>query len=153
MTLLTWAVATSLFVGPQVGLGMSEDEPSHRSRRDRAMDAIEAKNFDAARDLIRKGMRERSSRRKDEWRIIEVRLLLADGQPKTAGLHAMRMVSLRPKSKQYAAALFLAGNAYEEIGRPSVSRTVYEEALAHETCTGGLRRAVESRLERLTENE
>jgi len=152
MTLLTWAAATSLFLGPQIGLGMLDDE-SNRSRRDRALAAIEAKDFDAARELIRKGKRERSSRRKDEWRIIEVRLLLAEGQPKTAGLKAMRLVALRPKSKQYAAALFLVGNAYEEIGRSSISRAMYEEALAHETCTGGLQRAVEARLERLTKNE
>lgn len=146
---LIWSIG--VFVGPQMGLALQDEQSSHRSQRDRALVAIEAKNFDEARELIRVGMRERSSRRKDEWRIIEVRLRLAEGNAKEAGSYAMRLVSLRPKTKQFAAALFLTGNAYEEIGRKSVSRSLYEEALNHETCTGGLRRAVQARLDRLDE--
>lgn len=135
-----------------------DDEPAHEnarntSLRDRALDAIKRRDFSEAEKLIHEGRKTRSSRRKDQWKLIESRLELERERYARAGLLAMEVVILREKSDEVAAALYWAGRAYEGLGRPSKAIQLYKECRDHDTVPDSLKAVVDRRIQELSKTE
>ncbi|MCB9854584.1 MAG: hypothetical protein H6818_02770 [Phycisphaerales bacterium] len=147
------AVRNSAYVtlSPETGDDDSQDNAQNTSLRDRAVQAIKDHKFADAEKLIHEGRKTRSSRRKDQWKLIEARLELERENFARAGLLAMEVVILRERSEEHAAALYWAGRAYEELGRPNKAIQLYEECRSHKTAPDGLIKVVSRRIEQLRE--
>ncbi len=131
-----------------------DEKPSRNaSLRDRALEAIKAHNFAEAEKLIHEGRKSRSSRRKDQWRIVEARLELERNEHAKAGLLAMEVVILRPKSDEVAAALYWTAKAYEGLDRPEKAIQLYEECRAHKTAPDSLVKVAGRRIDQLRKTQ
>jgi predicted Zn-dependent protease len=147
-------------VGPGPAFAMvsridDENEKASRntSLRDRALEAIRKHNFSEAESLIHEGRKTRSGRKKDQWRIVEARLELERNEYAKAGLIAMQVVLLRPKSDEVATALYWTAKAYEGLGRPAKAIQLYEECRAHKTAPDSLIKVVNRRIDALRESQ
>lgn len=131
-----------------------DEKPSRSaSLRDRALDAIKAHNFAEAEKLIHEGRKSRSSRRKDQWRIVEARLELERNEHAKAGLLAMEVVILRPRSDEVAAALYWTAKAYEGLDRPDKAIQLYEECRAHKTAPDSLVKVASRRIDQIRKSQ
>lgn len=138
-------------LAPDEGDDDSRDNSQNTSLRDRALQAIKDHKFSDAEKLIHEGRKTRSSRRKDQWKLIEARLELEREDYAKAGLLAMEVVILRERSEEHAAALYWAARAYEGLGRPNKAIQLYEECRAHKTAPDSLIKVVNRRVEQLRE--
>jgi hypothetical protein len=127
------------------------DPPAEKSLRARAMDAIKARRFGEAEELIYQGRKTRSSKKRDDWTIIEAHLERERGNHARSALIAMRLVILRPDSDEVGTALYWTARNYEDLGRPNKSIQLYEEAAAHKSASAGLTEAARRRIARLRE--
>lgn len=93
----------------------------------------------------------RSTNVKDGWTLVEAELELSQNNPVKAALLAMRVVILRPESEHAAPALYLAGRAYEKIGRPSKAIELYRECLDQRSASDALRKKAQRRIDALSE--
>lgn len=130
--------------------GRSKSE-SKSSARQRARKAIRSGDLELAKALLRSGLKTKSRAERDAWRVVEAELEYAGKNYAKAGLVAMRIVILRPKSQQVGAALYWAGRAYEGLQRPQKSIELYEACLKHESTKRSIRQKAEKRLAKLKE--
>lgn len=117
----------------------------------RATKALRAGDHEQARSMILAAYRAtRSTNVKDAWAMVEAELELSQNNPAKAVLLAMRVVILRPESEHAAPALYLAGRAYEKIGRPSKAIELYRECLDHKSSGDALRKKAQRRADALS---
>jgi len=112
----------------------------------KARGAIASGNLDEAGKLVAAG---RASARKGDmpdWLMVEAEYEMARKAYDRAALAAMRVVALHPDSGQVGAALLMAGQAYEGLGRPSKSVHLYEECTKAKGVPPTVRDEAQSRL-------
>lgn len=129
--------------------GRKKSEPKS-SAQQRARKAIRSGDLDLAKALLRNGLKGAKSRsERNAWHIVEAELEYDRKNYAKAGLVAMRIVILHPKSKQVGAALYWAGRSYEALARPRKSVELYEACLEHGTTKRSIRQKAEKRLAKL----
>ena len=119
--------------------------------RQKARNAIRSGKFESAESLIRKAAKIKHKAERDAWAIVSAELEHAKKNYAKAGLVAMRLVILRPKSAQVGAALYWVGRAYEGLGRPHKSIELYEACIEHKTTKRKTLQRAEKKLARLKE--
>lgn len=88
----------------------------------------------------------RSSAERNAWRIVEAELAMAQERYAAAGLAAMRVVILHPRSRQVGVAYYWTARAYEGLDRPRMAVSLYESCVAHKTTGRTIREKAETRL-------
>lgn len=88
----------------------------------------------------------RHSAERNAWRIVEAELEIARQNYAKAGLVAMRVVILHPKSRQVGVAYYWTARAYEGLGRPRKAIELYESCVSHKTTRRSIREKAEKRL-------
>jgi len=121
--------------------------------RGRARRAIRDDDHALAERLIREGLKTRLKAERDTWHLVESELAFARKQYARSGLIAMRIVILRPRSRQVGAALYRAARAYERLGRSAKAVELYSECADHNTARGDLRKQATKRLEKLSKRQ
>ncbi len=113
--------------------------------RRRAGRAIETGDLRQASRLLRQaaGVKKRAERQ--AWLLLRAELDCAKKNYPRAGLAAMRLVILHPRSGQTGDALYWAGRAYEGLGRPHQAAALYDECLAHQRTKASIRKLVQAR--------
>lgn len=124
-----------------------------QSARDRACEAVCAKDYALAERLIRKGLAACQPAERDSWHLVDSELALGRKRYAQSGLIAMRIVILRPKSDQVGAALYCAGLAYEGLGRLDKAAELYGACKDHPTTRTASRKKAEQHLRELTERQ
>ncbi len=125
------------------------DDNPDAERLARARKAIREKDHALAESLIRAGVKSTAGDRRDAWRIVEADLRHTQKRFAEAGVVAMRIVILRPRSDHVAAALYWTGRAYEGLQRPTRAAALYRECIAHKTCDEALEKRARKRLKLL----
>lgn len=115
----------------------------------RARRAIRSGDYELARALIRRMSKTRKGAERNAWRIVEAELAIAQERYARAGLVAMRIVILHPKSRQVGVALYWTARAYEGLGRRQKAVALYESCLAHKTTRRSTREKAEKQLAKL----
>jgi len=115
----------------------------------RARRAIRSGDFELAETLVRSMAKTTNRAERNAWAIVEAELAYARKQYARAGLAAMRIVILHPKSKQVGAALFWAARAYEGLRRPDKAIELYQSCVRHKTTPRPIRDKAQDRLAKL----
>lgn len=115
----------------------------------RARRAIRSGDYELARALVRRMSKTAKRAERNAWRIVEAELAIAQERYARAGLVAMRIVILQPKSRQVGVAFYWTARAYEGLGRPRKAIALYESSLAHKTTRRSTREKAEKRLAKL----
>ena len=115
----------------------------------RARRAIRSGDYELARALVRRMSKNGKGSARSAWRIVEAELAIAQEKYPRAGLVAMRIVILHPKSRQVGVALYWTARAYEGLGRPRKALALYESCAAHKTTRRSIREKAEKRLVKL----
>ncbi len=97
--------------------------------RRQARDAIQSGDLKRAARLLRKaaGVKKRSERL--AWLLVAAELEHAKKRYDRAGLAAMRLVILHPRSEHVGTALYWAARSYEGLQRPRKAIELYNECL------------------------
>lgn len=139
------------------GASDSPQRTAELQRRFRS--AISAKELDLAAGVLAAAKTaltaERAGAGSDEavrWKLLESEWELADGHPAKAGLAAMEVVVLRPKSEWAGEGLYWAARAYESLNRPAKAADLYRECLEHKNLPSSIRKAAEERRMALTKS-
>lgn len=143
------AAALLAFCAPAL---VAEESPDAQALA-RARRAIRERDHTLAESLIRAGVKGTAGDRRDAWRIVEADLRHAQNRYVDAALVSMRIIILRPRSREVAAALYWAGRAYEGLERPAKAAELYRECIAHKTCGDALEKRVRKRLKVLEEKK
>jgi hypothetical protein len=146
------AVAALAFIAAPRAVAAGNDNPD-AERLARARKAIREKDHALAESLIRAGVKAPAGDRRDAWRIVEADLRHTQKRFADAGVVAMRIVILRPKSDHVAAALYWAGRAYEGLNRPTKAEELYRECIGHKTCDNALEKRARKRLKLLKDDK
>lgn len=112
----------------------------------RARRAIRSGDYELARALIRRMSKTGKGAERNAWRIVEAELAIAQERYARAGLVAMRIVILHPKSRQVGVAYYWSARAYEGLGRRQKAIALYESCVAHKTTRRSTREKAEKRL-------
>ena len=115
----------------------------------RARRAIRSGDYELARALVRRMSKTRNGAERNAWRIVEAELAIAQERYARAGLVAMRIVILHPKSRQVGVAFYWSARAYEGLGRKQKAIALYESCVAHKTTRRSTREKAEKRLAKL----
>lgn len=79
--------------------------------------------------------------------LFDAELLLAGREPRRAGIQAMKIVIQYPRSARVPAALLLAGEANEQIGRRAAALKTFQRCTRHPAATDDQRRAAQARID------
>lgn len=123
------------------------------SAQQRAFKALRKHDYALAETLLATGLKSRSRSERDGWRLVEAELEMARKHYAKAGLAAMRVVILRPKSRRVGSALYWAGRAYEGLGRPAKAAALYRSCAEHKTTDAATRRKAQKRLSKLKKKQ
>ncbi|MFQ5410732.1 MAG: tol-pal system YbgF family protein, partial [Phycisphaerae bacterium] len=114
--------------------------------RERARKAIQAGDYSLARTLIRTGQKSKNRNERDAWRIVESEMEYSRKRYAVAGLIAMRIVILHPRSAYHGVALYWAGRSYEGLDRSEKAIELYKSCVRHKTTRGSIRKKAKKRL-------
>jgi hypothetical protein len=133
---------------PRTGKKIAKDTISAKesaAMRRRARRAIETGDLRQATRLLRQaaGVNKRAERQ--AWLLLEAELEYAKKNYARAGLAAMRLAILHPRSEPAGNALYWAGRAYEGLERPHLAAGLYDECLAHQRTRASIRKLAEAR--------
>ncbi|MFQ5502489.1 MAG: tol-pal system YbgF family protein [Phycisphaerae bacterium] len=128
------------------GKKKSKNPSKSAASRERARLAIRSGDYGLAGTLIRAGLKSRNRKTRDGWRIVESEMEFSRKRYARAGLAAMRVVILHPKSEHHGAALYWASRAYEGLGRPGKAAELYKRCIDHKSTRGSIRKKAENRL-------